>query len=228
MTEDQLLDCLASLEVPAAKRLRAQRAEDKELQAGWRNAIAAASVHGRTNEGRRTLQTILTAVAHDGDGGSARPMTGKRKAELLGIQPATITAANQRARSLNHDLSPDAAIDQGTYWFHPRARRSDATHPEMVGLMKAFWHTDEVSRAIGNGKVLYRESKKKADAESHPRRQLTLRGGGEAAYPKFLDWGDYLNFKATWKSDRGENFQDPGRTVFLSTRCKCLTVPSRE
>ena len=35
-----------------------------------KKALAAASIPGRTNEGRRTFQTIFTAAAFDGDGPS--------------------------------------------------------------------------------------------------------------------------------------------------------------
>ncbi|CAM9284975.1 unnamed protein product [Scytosiphon promiscuus] len=166
----------------------------------------------------------MTAAAHEG--GVASSVTGKCKAELLGVHEAVYSAARQRAKALDTDVSPNIAIDQGTYWFAPRSKRSDATKPEVLSLMKTFWHTDEVSRATGKAgdTNMYRESKKK-DAAFHPRRQLTLQGGGEAAFSKFFEWREYLNFKAVWKSERGEDFQDPGRTLFLSTRCKCLTSP---
>lgn len=93
--------------------------------------------------------------------------------------------------------------------------------------MRRYWHCDEVSRATGNSnnnKNMWRESEAK-DAPSHPRRQLTVMGGGEVVYPKFLEWREYRNFKL----EQGEGFKDPGRTLFLSTRCKCLTtVPTRD
>ena len=40
-------------------------------------------------------------------------------------------------------------------------------------------------------------------------------------YAKFLKWANYRSFK----SKQGDDFVDPGRTLFLSTRCKCLTLP---
>lgn len=53
-------------------------------------------------------------------------------------------------------------------------------------------------------------------------------GGGGEVFSKFFEWRDYVNFNAIWKSERGEELSDPGRTLFLSTRCKCLTLPSTE
>lgn len=77
-------------------------------------------------------------------------MTAKRKAKILGVHPDHFTAARQRAKMLKPDIYPTVAMDDGSYWFHPRSKRSDAAPPELVELMKRFWHTDEVSRATGN------------------------------------------------------------------------------
>lgn len=63
MTTEALLECLVSLNVSAAKHLQVERAEQQEMQAGRKKAIAAAAIYGRTNEGRRTLQTRLTTAA---------------------------------------------------------------------------------------------------------------------------------------------------------------------
>ena len=91
--------------------------------------------------------------------------------------------------------------------------------------MRQYWHTDEVSRAIGNTadrdvwKVF-----KSPNAERHPRRQLIEAGRGDAVNEKFLQWTDYRSFKLR----QGPDFTDPCHTVFLSTRCKCLTLPAME
>lgn len=64
---------------------------------------------------------------------------------------------------------------------------------------------------------MYRASKAR-DAPSHPRRQINIQGAGDEVYKRFLLWAEYLAFKA----EQGEGFTDPGRTLFLSTRCPCL------
>ena len=155
---EALLKCLADMNVSAADQLQVEREEARELQATSRKALADASIFYGTNEGRRTFQTILTAAAYDGNGPSRVP--AKRKAEILGVHPRYFSTARQHARLLRPDISPTAAMDEGTYWFHPRSRRSDATPPELVELMKRFWHTDVVSRVTGNAAnrdMCYRE-----------------------------------------------------------------------
>ena len=133
--------------------------------------------------------------------------------------------AKKRVRRLRSDLTPSLAMDEGAYWFQPRGKRSDTTPPEVLELMKRFWHTDGISRASGNSsdKDMWREWKRPG-AASHSRRQLHVQGGGEAAFSKFFEWPDYINLKRIWKSEKGEDIKDPGRTLFLSTRCKSLTT----
>ena len=53
-------------------------------------------------------------------------------------------------------------------------------------------------------------------------------GGGGEVYQKFLLSSELRNFKLLWEEETGEAFEGPGRTLFLSTRCKCLTLPKRE
>ncbi|CAM9412492.1 unnamed protein product [Pylaiella littoralis] len=65
MTTDGLLEHLVSLGIPAASQLQVVCVEQRELTGGFRNGIRAAGTHGRTNEGRRIFQTILTAAAHE-------------------------------------------------------------------------------------------------------------------------------------------------------------------
>lgn len=64
------------------------------------------------------------------------------------------------------------------------------------------------------------------DAPRHPRRQINIEGGGDEVYRRFLEWPEYLAFKAE-RAARGEVIQDPGRTVFLETRCPCLGMEIR-
>ena len=195
----------------------------QEMISATKKALAAASIQGRTNEGRRTFQTILTAAAIDGDGPSR--VTAKRRAEHLGVHSEHLVGAKKRVRRLRSDLTPSLAMDEGAYWFQPRGKRSDTTPPEVLELMKRFWHTDGISRASGTSsdRDMWRESKRPG-AASHSRRQLHVQGGGEAAFSKFFEWPDYINFKRIWKSEKGEDIKDPGRALFLSTRCKCLTT----
>lgn len=124
MTKEALLDKLASLCVPAATELQADGVVQQELQQFTRDirkAVAAAGIQARTNEARRTFQTILTAVAHDGGGGTS--LTLKRKSELIGIHPDHLTAAGRRVQSLDSDAPPTEAISNNAYWFHPQEKR---------------------------------------------------------------------------------------------------------
>ena len=91
--------------------------------------------------------------------------------------------------------------------------------------MRQYWHTEEVSRATGNSadRDMWK-AYKSPTAERHPRRQLIEAGGGDAVYERFLEWAGYRSFKLRQRPD----FADPGRTVFLSTGCKCLTLPVME
>lgn len=60
---------------------------------------------------------------------------------------------------------------------------------------------------------------KKAGEEYHPRRQLMV--AGDQVWRKFLKWPEYLGLKAELLRE-DSSFTDPGRTLFLSTRCGCL------
>lgn len=189
-------------------------------------ALQQAQKQRRTTEGHRTFQTILTAAAFgeaDDDGDSST--SGRRRAAALGVNEKAFNFAAARAKKLMADLSPAEAIKNGVYWFWPRAKRSDAASDELVLLMRQYWHSDEVSRATGNSadRDMWKASKSPT-AERHPRRQLTEPGGGDAVYAKFLKWAEYRSFKAR----QGDDFTDPGRSLFLSTRCKCLILPAME
>lgn len=128
MTKEALLEQLASLGVPAAIELQKDGVQQRELQQfteGFRNAVKAAGRHGRTNEGRRTFQTLLTAAAHGGDGDMKLSL--KRKSEIVGVHPDHLTSARRRVQSLEPDTLPTEAMENGAYWFNPRGKRSDAT-----------------------------------------------------------------------------------------------------
>ena len=154
-------------------------------------------------------------------------MPDYRRAQILDVHPAVFNAARQRAKSLQPDLHPATALDVGAYWHRPRARRSDATPPELIKLVQQFWHTPGISRSSGTSRDIFRESKS-PDAATHPRRQLMVAGGGETVFSKFLESPEFNNFKSIWKSEKGEDIRDPGRTLFLSTRCRCLTAPKTD
>ncbi|CAN0297780.1 unnamed protein product, partial [Hapterophycus canaliculatus] len=124
MAEGELLDFLAGQGVAAVDLLRKEQADARDARkmvAGTKKALAAASTQGRTNEGRRTSQTILTAAAFDGDDGDEpSTVTSKRKAELLGVHPEHFVSANKRVARLRSDLAPEEALGEGAYWFQPR------------------------------------------------------------------------------------------------------------
>ena len=152
-------------------------------------------------------------------------MSGKRKAVVMGVSRKAWSYAVKRVRQLQVDLDPTEAIKNDVYWFWPPAKRSDAASEDLMELMRSYWHDGEVSRTTGNSgdRDMWKESKSRT-AHRHPRRQLTEPGGGDAVYAKFLKWANYRSFKA----QQGEDFFGPGRTLFLSTRCKCLTLPEIE
>ena len=235
MTAEGFLRLMVSQGMKGAAKLRQERQEGRELQAAMKSALADAKVHGRTVEGRRAFQTILTAAAYDAGGGkdasiggykpSTNPVTAKRMAEILDVHPDFFSVARKRAKRLRADMPPAAAINEGVYWYQPRLRRCDAASPELVRMMERFWHTDGVSRPSGapdDDDNMFRESHS-AGSAGHPRRELILPRGGEAVYSRFLVWSDYLRFK----EGQAKDFTDPGRTLFLSTRCKCLALPTR-
>ncbi|CAB1101276.1 unnamed protein product [Ectocarpus sp. CCAP 1310/34] len=69
---------------------------------------------------------------------------------------------------------------------------------------------------------LSKVAREKADEIMKGKREAARRagGGGEAAFSKFFEWPDYVHFMRIWKSEKGEDIKDPGRTLFLSTRKK--------
>lgn len=196
---------------------------------GLEGAIRQAKNTNGTSEGRRTWQTLLTATAFPAgdfdDENASRSISAKRKAAALGVREQSWKFAVERVHRLSADLHPTEVAKKGLYWFLPRTKRSDAASEELNLLMRQYWHSDEVSRASGNlaSRDMWKASKSPG-AEIHPRRQLTEPGGGDAVYAKFPMWADYRSYK----SRQGGEFADPGRTLFLSTQCKGLTLPIME
>ena len=184
--------------------------------------IEQAKKQHSTKEGRRAWQKLLTAAAFGDDEEGGSTTSAERKADAIGVCKQTFNFAVDRAERLRVDLHSSEARKGGVYWIWPRARRSDAASDKLVLLMRQYWHTDEVSRATGNSADRdMQKAFKFPIAERHPRRQLIEAGGGDAMYEKFLEWADYRSFKLR----QGPDFTYPGRTVFLSTRCKCPTLP---
>ena len=190
-----------------------------------KRVIQKAQKRHSTTEGRRTWQTLVTAAAFRNDEEGDSKVSATRKATTIGIRQQTFLFAVDRAKRLRADRHPDEAIKGDVYWFWPRAKNSNAASNELVLLMRQYWHTDEVSRATGNSadRDMWKASKSPT-AERHPRRQLIEVGGGDAVYAKFFKWAGYKSLKERQKP----GFTDPGRTLFLSTRCKCLTLPVME
>ena len=181
MTSKDLLQHLADNGAPAAQELQQELEEARQFQAASRAALKDAAVCARTNEGRQTYQTILTAHTYDVDEGPSR-LTNHRKAEILGVDSAELSRARKRAKSLQPALHPAAARAAGAYWYRDGRPRNDSTPPELVALMKDFWHNDAVSRLTGNSAHVFRESKSPT-ARTHPRRQLMVEGGARQCSP---------------------------------------------
>ena len=93
--------------------------------------------------------------------------------------------------------------------------------------MQQFRQPPEISRSSENSRDIFRESKSPT-ANTHPRQQLIVEGGGEAVFSQFLEWPEFINLKNIWNSEKREDMKDPGRTLFLSTRCRCLTAPKTD
>lgn len=129
MTAENMLAYLSEQGVEAAAELQQQQREARELQAASRAALKDAGMFARTNEGRRTWQTILTAAAYDVDEGPST-VPDYRKAEILGVTPAVYSAAKQRARSLQPALPPAEAIDNSVCWFSGGGRGEKAQWSE--------------------------------------------------------------------------------------------------
>ncbi|CAB1107057.1 unnamed protein product [Ectocarpus sp. CCAP 1310/34] len=123
----------------------------------------------------------------------------------------------------DHTIPPQEALEKGRYLWAPRKERSDKMDERVMGLARRFWHSDDISRASGDSgtKAMWRPSKK-AGEEYHPRRQLMV--AGDQVWHKFLKWPEYLGLKAELLRE-DSSFTDPGRTLFLSTRCGCLVEP---
>ncbi|CAB1103076.1 unnamed protein product [Ectocarpus sp. CCAP 1310/34] len=223
---------LHHLEGTGSKFAKETRVRVRELEAkvstavSLERALEQAQRQRRTKEGSHTFQTILTAASYPVDDVDGAPsVSARRRAAALGVREQAFNFAAERAKKLLSDLQPTEAIKRGVYWFWVRAKQSNAPSEELLELMRQYWHTDEMSRQHGNSaeRDMWNESKSPT-AHRHPRWQLTEPGGGEAVYAKFLNWASYKSFKER----QSDNFTDPGCTLFLSTRCKCLVLPAME
>ena len=223
-------NALELLEAQGSKAAKDIRHHIQELGAkasvaiSLERAIEQAKKQNGTKEGNRAWQALLTAAAFGSGEEGGSTMSTKRKAAAIGVREQSFNYAVDRAKRLKADLHPFEAIKRGIYWFWPRAKRSDVASEKNLLVMRQYWHTDEVSRAIGNSadRDMWKASKSPS-AERHPRRQLIEPGGGNAVYAKFLKSADYRSFKSL----QGPDFIEPGSTLFLSTRCKSLTLPVR-
>ncbi|CAM9723184.1 unnamed protein product [Ectocarpus sp. 12 AP-2014] len=104
------------------KRLRELEAKASTV-GSLERAIEKAQKQRRTNEGSRTLQTILTAAAFPVDDVEASSISVRRRAATLGVREHAFKFAAERAKKLLSDLHPTEAIKRGVYWFWPRATK---------------------------------------------------------------------------------------------------------
>ena len=121
-----------------------------EVGVALERAIETAKEHNKTNEGRCTWQTLLTAAAFrrpvnddqeaEEEEEEIASMSSKRKAGALGVREGAWSYAVKRVKQLQADLHPREAIEKGVYWFWPRAQRSDATSENLMELMRQYWH----------------------------------------------------------------------------------------
>ena len=171
MPVENLLMFWEEMGVEAAKDIRRNTAELRAKAAvgvALERAIKAAQKQNKTKEGRRTWQTLLTAVTFrrpandDAEEEEEGPtsMSGKAAA-IMGVSRKTWSYAVKRVRHLQVGLDPTEAIKNGVYWFWPRAKRSDAASEDLMELMRSYWRDDEVSRTTGNSgdRDMWKESK---------------------------------------------------------------------
>ncbi|CAM9806351.1 unnamed protein product [Ectocarpus sp. 12 AP-2014] len=104
------------------KRLRELKAKASTV-GSLERAIEKAQKQRTTNEGSRTLQTILTAVAFPVDDVEAPSISVRRRAAALGVREHAFKFAAERAKKLLSDLHPTEAMKRGVYWFLPRATK---------------------------------------------------------------------------------------------------------
>lgn len=79
-------------------------------------------------------------------------ISAKRRAELLGVDVNGLETVCERAKRLTIDVHPKEAIKHSVFWYQERAKRRDATSPELLHLMRRYWHCDGVSRATAKSK----------------------------------------------------------------------------
>lgn len=181
-------------------------------------SLESLSQQVHTRIGRQTYQTVLSAVAGTGEHAFGVPL--ETRAERLGVRRTMFLEARGRMQHARHDIHPSAALAADSYVYVAPKTRRNATSQELQAMMRQYWHRDDVSRESGEptDEDAWRESNAR-DVPSHPRRQLIVEGGWIEVYRSFLLWPLYL----AYKMGQGEGFTDPGRRVFMATRCPCLS-----
>eukprot|EP00611_Tribonema_gayanum_P027000 TRINITY_DN655_c0_g1_i3.p2 TRINITY_DN655_c0_g1~~TRINITY_DN655_c0_g1_i3.p2 ORF type:complete len:235 (-),score=44.35 TRINITY_DN655_c0_g1_i3:1697-2401(-) len=133
----------------------------------------------RFEMGRQALAIVMVAaVLSEGDIANARYM------RYLNINDTSIAAARQRRRAwlaaAAASMSPQQALGNGDYLYQERRARCDAFSPEMVSIMRDFWHDSSVSRTSVNSKETKKASRHKG-AEEHGVHRQFISGEGVRA-----------------------------------------------
>lgn len=130
MGADEALQFLASKGLEAAKGIRRgvrDLSAKEAVGVALERAIEAAEKHSKTNEGSRTWQFFLTAVAfrrprkddqdeEEEEMEGPTSMSSKRKAADLGVTEKAWPYAVKRAKQLQTALQPTEAIKNTVYW----------------------------------------------------------------------------------------------------------------
>ncbi|CAB1114872.1 unnamed protein product [Ectocarpus sp. CCAP 1310/34] len=168
----------------AAKEAAVNAANTRALRA----SLQALKRHSNSSIGWTAYTTALATAAGAGEhtcpdpnlcppGNRCKPaepggVSFAERAKSLGIRYETFSDARVRMHNTNHDIAPRDAVSDGCYVYNERKTRSDVTNPEVMALAKAFWHSDDVSRATGNSGKLLRRARVSARLR---------RGGGQGA-----------------------------------------------
>ncbi|CAB1099564.1 unnamed protein product [Ectocarpus sp. CCAP 1310/34] len=168
----------------AAKEAVVNAANTRALRA----SLQALKWHSNSSIGWTAYTTALATAAGAGEhtcpdpnlchpGNRCKPaepggVSFAERAKSLGIRYETFGDARFRMHNTNHDIAPRDAVSDGCYVYNERKTRSDVTNPEVMALAKAFWHSDDVSRATGNSGKLLRRARVSARLR---------RGGGQGA-----------------------------------------------
>ncbi|CAB1102945.1 unnamed protein product [Ectocarpus sp. CCAP 1310/34] len=165
---------------------------------------------------------------------STRSSQASQLVDVVDEEPTTSAGTEERSNGRGGRGAHHFRWDGRKIQTAPADWRQQST--EHVASMDSMGYNNALHHLEGTGskfaketRVRLRELEAKKESKSptahrHPRRHLTEPGGGEAVYAKFLKWASYESFKER----PSDNFTDPGRTLFLSTRCKCLVLPAME